>query len=204
MYIICLTGGAGAGKSYVSKILNDKFNIPVIDSDLVAKELMMPEKTVYDAVVKEFGDDIVGLNGLIDRQKLASIVFSDKNKLRKLNNITHPATIEEINRLIKEYEHLGQRFVFVESAIALESGYTNFCDEIWYVYSDEATRRRRLSDRGYTEEKINQVMLSQNSDDYFRNNCQMIIDNSDNVSPEILFDMVDKALQLFIDNHSLI
>ncbi len=179
MKVIGITGGAGTGKSYVCRCIQKHFGYPVIDSDSVARELMNPGKTAYVAVVDAFGKDILLPDAQIDRAKLAAIVFADEDKLAHLNSLTHPATIQEIKDRIESYRKMGIDLVFVESALADKANYRDFCDELWFVYASLRTRKKRLKkDRGYSEEKIRQVIANQSDDKAFMKYCNRTIVNS--------------------------
>lgn len=180
MLKVGITGEAGSGKSFVSSVLRECFNIPVIDSDSVTRGLMQPGNKVFDDVVSEFGTEFLDGDGFLDRQKLAALVFNDETMLRRLNSLTHPATIAEIFRLSRELEGSGHGLTVIESALALDAGYDGFCDEFWYVYAPETDRvNRLLKARGWSFEKISGVISSQRSEAYFRENCSEVINNPD-------------------------
>lgn len=190
MLKICITGEAGAGKSYVCGLLRDEFGFTVIDSDKITRGLMEPGESVYKRVVEAFGNEYIYENGTINRAKLANLVFNDEDKLELLNSISHPATIDRINELCEVCYANGERIVFIESAIALDSGYENFCDEFWYVHADYESRKTRLLDRGYSEEKIESIIDSQRDKEFFLENCDCVIDNSGCKSKEeIMFEL---------------
>lgn len=196
MLKVGLTGEAGSGKSYVCDILCRDFGIPVIDSDSVTKGLMMPGQAVYDSVVREFGREYLDEQGFIDRARLAALVFHDKEELLKLNSLTHPATIAEIDRRIRDFRQKGCRLVIVESAIALESGYENFCDEFWYVHAPEEDRKNRLlTARGYSEEKIDSILSAQKNEAFFRKYCTEVIENSQNASGEAVISQIEEIIR---------
>ena len=83
----------------------------------------------------------------------------------------------------------------IEAALLLEEHYDQICDEIWYVYTQESVRRQRLQEsRGYSDEKITQMMKTQLPDAYFREHCQFVVDNSsDNV--ENTYEQIDEGLR---------
>lgn len=88
-FLVCLTGGVASGKTYVS----DQFaseNVEVIDTDLLARQVVLPDSQGLQAIVEAFGPDVLQSDGTLDRPKLRGMVFSDKNKRLKLNQITHP------------------------------------------------------------------------------------------------------------------
>ena len=178
--IIGVTGGVGAGKSSVLKYIGDNYNCKVVFSDDVANEIKMKGYPAYDELVRVLGKEILGDDGEIDRKKMAAAIFNDAKKLEKVNKILHPAVNTFIINIIDE-EKLKNRldFVFVEAALLIENGYKDIVDELWYVYADEATRRKRLKDsRGYSDEKIDGILGQQLNDETYRLNSDFVIDNS--------------------------
>lgn len=177
--VVCITGGAGSGKSYVCDILKNDFNISVIDSDSVTKSLYEPGSEVYKRIIEYFGEKCIDEDGRIDRQYLSGVVFNNPDALKRLNEITHPATLRLIKKQTSGFKGRNDNIIVVESAIAHKSGYTSFCDEFWYVYAPEADRIHRLKNtRNYSDDKITAIFMSQDDDAFFRDNCNEIIINS--------------------------
>lgn len=184
MKVYGITGGAGTGKSEVIKMLQQNFGGCVIMSDEVARELMQKGNISYQLIVEYFGRDILMDDGEIDRKKLADHVFNNKEALEKLNSMTHPYVKDEIRKLIAEAEASGEcRFVALESAILLECGYEDICDEFWYVYTKPEIRRQRMKEtRNYSDEKVDSVMRNQQSDEVFFEQCSFVIKNNTTLS----------------------
>lgn len=184
MKVYGITGGAGTGKSEVIKMLQQNFGGCVIMSDEVARELMQKGNISYQLIVEYFGRDILRDDGEIDRKKLADHVFNNKEALEKLNSMTHPYVKEEIRKLIAEAEASGEcRFVALESAILLECGYEDICDEFWYVYTKPEIRRQRMKEtRNYSDEKVDSVMRNQQPDEVFFEQCSFVIKNNTTLS----------------------
>lgn len=184
MKVYGITGGAGTGKSEVIKMLQENFGGCVIMSDEVARELMQKGNISYQLIVEYFGRDILMDDGEIDRKKLADHVFNNKEALEKLNSMTHPYVKEEIRKLIAEAEASGEcRFVALESAILLECGYEDICDEFWYVYTKPEIRRQRMKEtRNYSDEKVDSVMRNQQPDEVFFEQCSFVIKNNTTLS----------------------
>ena len=178
--IIGITGGIGAGKSEVLKYVEDKFNSRVIYSDQVANDIKKKGYPAYDELVRLLGKGILGDDGEIDRKKMASAIFNNAEMLESVNNILHPAVNTFIMNIIDDERAKGQLdFVFVEAALLIENGYKNIVDELWYVYADEDTRRKRLKEsRGYCDEKITDIFKNQLDEKTFRENADFVIDNS--------------------------
>lgn len=184
MKVYGITGGAGTGKSEVIKMLQENFGGCVIMSDEVARELMQKGNISYQLIVEYFGRDILKDDGEIDRKKLADHVFNNKEALEKLNSMTHPYVKDEIRKLIAEAEASGEcRFVALESAILLECGYEDICDEFWYVYTKPEIRRQRMKEtRNYSDEKVDSVMRNQQPDEVFFEQCSFVIKNNTTLS----------------------
>ena len=116
----------------------------------------------------------------IDNRKMAQKIFSDPQLLQQINAIMHPAVKTEILKRIKTCAASGRYDLFIlEAALLIEEGYMEIVDRMWYIYADEPIRRQRLKDsRGYNDDKIDSLMKSQLTEDEFRKNCQIVIDNS--------------------------
>ncbi len=179
MVVYGVTGGAGTGKSEVMRLLKDMFGGYVILTDDVARELQEPGGVSYRKMVETFGTGILDADQRIDRKKVAEIVFNDKHALEKLNLMTHPYVRKEVERRIAEADAAGFPFAAVESAILLDAGYEDLCDEFWYIHSDPEVRRARMRlTRGYSDEKIDAVMRSQPDEKIFYERCSFVIDNN--------------------------
>lgn len=194
MKIIGVTGGVGAGKSTVLNYLEKRYGAKPILADLVGHEVMEPGHEAYEQVVKVFGQEIVSEDKTIDRKALGAIVFADEKKRMILNRIIHPAVRQEILRRLEEAELLHLSYVVVEAALFLEENYDAFCDETWYIYTNEKIRRQRLKEsRGYSDERIDQIFHSQKTHEEFQKRCLFMIDN--NGSEEETFRQIDRRMK---------
>jgi len=180
MKVIGLTGGIGSGKSLVADILRDKYKALILDTDSIAKRQMEPGGESYRLVLEHFGEEILAPDGTINRQKLADIIFKDKDKRLLINQLTHPVVLEAVKKEIEEARNSGKTdYLVVETALMIESGYDFICDEVWYVYAPEETRRSRLKQtRGYSDEKIDSIMANQCRDEDFRARFDKVIENT--------------------------
>lgn len=180
MYFIGITGGAGSGKSLVLEYLEKNHGAYVIRADDVARDLVKKGNVCYEPYVELFGREALGDDGELDRAYIASKVFADVNLRLKMNALIHPAVkkfiigdVEKI-RLSGDYE-----FYFLEAALLIEENYDKICDELWYIYADEAVRRDRLQvARGYSGERTDNLLKSQKSENEFKQVCSRVIDNS--------------------------
>lgn len=194
MKVIGITGGVGAGKSEILRYLREKHGAAVIEADKVGHLLMEPGSVCYDRIVEKFGSGILNADGTINRERLGRIVFSDASLLRELNKIIHPGVKAQIVSQIEKERASRRTNVFViEAALLLEDHYDAICDEIWYIDTDEKIRAMRLkASRGYSDEKIADIMANQKSSEEFRRACQAVIHNSKEL--EYTYEQIDRQL----------
>lgn len=180
MKTIGITGGVGAGKSAVLEYLADNYNCDIIMMDDVAKGLYTKGSKTYEMMIALIGEDIVDETGEIDKKKLADIIFSNANKRMAVNSIVHPAVKQEVITRITNNKIAGRLdYTFVESALLLTEHYDVFCDEVWYIDTSEDIRRRRLKEsRGYSDEKIDNILKSQQALENIKDKCSYFIDNN--------------------------
>lgn len=147
-----LTGGIACGKSLVSAELK-RLGAHIVDADLISRELMEKGTDVYDGVVREFGQSILRPDGSIDRKALGAIVFSDREKLLRLNALTHPAIIkaasEEVERIRKDSP---DTVIVVDAALLIEAGMHRAVDRVIVVYADEEKQMERMKKRDGLDE----------------------------------------------------
>lgn len=181
MRFIGITGGVGAGKSEILHYIEQEYPAKILLADELAHEQMKPGTACFAKIQSCFAkEDIFGEDGTIDAKKLASVLFSDKEKREALNAIVHPAVKREILRLAKEERKKGEVSYFIlEAALLIEEEYDKICDELWYIFSSKEVRRRRLGEnRNYSDEKINAIFDSQLSEEEYRKHCKIVIDNN--------------------------
>ncbi|WP_099467920.1 dephospho-CoA kinase [Konateibacter massiliensis] len=195
MKIIGITGGIGAGKTSVLNYIQKKYKARIVMADLVAHMLEEPGQKCYYSIVETFGSGILNSDMTINRQKLAQIVFDDEAKRLKLNAIVHPAVKEYIvNEIGEERKNNKIDYFIIEAALLLDDKYDLICDKVWYIYTEENLRRERLkASRGYSDEKITDIVKTQLTESAFREKCDMVIDN--NLSEEDTYAQIDAALR---------
>ncbi|MCI8505198.1 MAG: dephospho-CoA kinase [Lachnospiraceae bacterium] len=176
MRVIGVTGGVGAGKSMVLEFLKKEHKAKLFCADEIGRELMKPDGACFAPVVRAFGEAVVKADGELDRGEIAKIVFGDEEALGRLNGIIHPAVRREIETGLEELKE--EELAVIESAILLEAGYEDICEEIWYVYAKEETRINRLMEsRGYSRERCLEVMKSQMGEEELRRRATAVIEN---------------------------
>ncbi len=148
--ILGLTGNIACGKTTVGQMLLELGAAAYVDADAVVHGLYLPGKPLVARLVEAFGRGILDGDGGVDRKKLGEIVFGDREKLRKLESIVHPAVQEA---LIEQLRLMPIDGVGVLDAIKLvESGYAPLCHAVWLVECRPETQLRRLMrTRGLTE-----------------------------------------------------
>jgi dephospho-CoA kinase len=144
---IGLTGPIGCGKSTIAASLGG-YGLAVIDADDVAREVVEPGTEGFDAVVREFGGDLVQPDGRLDRAALGRVVFRDPEALRRLERIVHPAVRPKILERVLAADADGAPGAVIEAIKLVEGGLATFCDEVWLVTCDPVAQHARLEGRG--------------------------------------------------------
>ena len=194
MKVIGITGGVGCGKSMVMDFLAREYGAEILKADSVGHLLMEPGMPCYVQMREHFGDRILKPDGTIDRPAVAAIVFSDDRELAFQNALMHPAIRNYILQKIKEAERNGKSCFFVEAALFFEDHYDDFCDEVWYIYADAKVRRDRLArDRGYSAQKIQEIMQQQMTEEEFLCRTDFTVDNSH--SPEHTYEQIKERMR---------
>lgn len=165
---IGLTGGTGCGKTTVCSILQ-KYNAYIIDADKIAHSVIQKDKKAYFEIIDYFGNYILDDDEKINRGKLGEIVFSDKEKLSYLNQITHKYIVQEIIDKIDFIKNeKNYNYVVVDAPLLIETNLHKIVDTVWIVHCSLETRLKRLKKRDNLTEDIllkrinNQTPFSQN------------------------------------------
>ena len=141
--LVGLTGGIATGKSSVSDILRRLGGV-VIDADLLAREVVAPGQPALAAIVREFGPDVLNADGTLDRKRLAAVAFTDPERRRRLEAITHPAIRDAFQARLADLEAQGfTGLVFWDAAVLIESGGHTAMDRLVVVITDASTQRTR-------------------------------------------------------------
>lgn len=179
---IGLTGGIGSGKSTVANMLAET-GIRIVDADKIAREIMEPGSPVLDQVAEEFGADIIGSDGALDRAELARRAFVSKETTEKLNAITHPAIRAESNRQFAEAEANGEQAAVYDMPLLVELGLDKDMDLTVVVDVEAEERVRRLvSSRGLDEADARARIAQQIDDATRRAAADIVIDNNGDIS----------------------
>jgi dephospho-CoA kinase len=148
MIIVGLTGSVGSGKSTVSSFFKD-LGAYVINWDELARKVTRPHSRAWKEIVDYFGKGILNDDLTIDRQKLAHMVFTDKEKLAKLNQVVHPRVFREDERTTRKIESLDPDALIIKDIpLLFEVSHPIFVDKVIVVFTSEQTQLRRLGEKG--------------------------------------------------------
>lgn len=155
---VALTGGIGSGKSTVA-LKFQELGVPVIDSDVISRDIVKPDKPFLKKILNEFGNDLLSSDGSLDRKKLRTIIFNDDIARKKLDNILHPAIYQEIDDQIKE---LTYPYCLVVVPLLLETNAFDHFDRVLLVEVSEDIQIERAKKRDNTSaENIKKIIKSQ-------------------------------------------
>lgn len=181
-----LTGGIGSGKSTVASIFR-ALGVPVFSSDEIARDLQEHDAEVVRGIKKLFGETIYGAEGKLDRVKVAAAVFSDKEKLAKLNAIVHPAVGKAFEQFLRD--HAKSPYVIKEAAILFENDLDKQLDAMITVVAPEQIRLQRVMDRDrISEEAVRARMKNQLSDEEKIERSDFVVrnDGKEMVLPQVI------------------
>lgn len=184
MLKVGITGGIGSGKSTVAGVF-ETLGIPVYHADTAAKKLMQEDAALQAAIVEAFGEAVYE-NGVLQRAKLASMVFNNKEKLALLNSIVHPATIADAERWMQAQK---APYVLKEAALLFESGSAEGLDYVIGVWAPEALRIKRVMARDkVSRNEVLERMAHQIQENIKMRLCDFVIRNTEQelVVPQVL------------------
>ncbi len=147
---VAVTGSIGSGKSTFTNYLKEK-GYPVLYADDISKEILANDKDVRKEIIKEFGEESFA-GGVINKKYLAENVFSDPEKLQKINSILHPRVRKKISEIIQN-NYKDEHIIFIETALVYEANIEEMFDYIVLITADENIRlERSLKENKFTKE----------------------------------------------------
>ncbi len=171
---IGLTGGIGSGKTTVCKLFAD-YSIPIIDADIIARQLVEPGQPALAEIVRQFGAEVLN-NDSLDRKKLGEIIFADKEKKKQLESILHPAIYQRLRQLADSQQ---SPYCILAIPLLLETGMDNLVDRILVIDCPLELQYDRVRQRdGLSDEQIKRIIASQISRQERLAQADDIIDNS--------------------------
>lgn len=176
MQTIGLTGGIGAGKSTIARILQ-QMGYPVYIADREASRLMNTDAPVVRELKEKFGDGIYSLSGELDKKKLAGLIFNNPTALSEVNAIVHPRVMEDFRRWTQKQR---SSLVFFESAILFEAGLDFHFRYTVCVTAPRILRLHRVVRRDYTSaEKVEERMKNQMDEEQKCRKASFVLYNDD-------------------------
>ena len=161
MFIIGLTGGIGSGKSTIASWFRE-WHIPVIVGDKLAREAVNPGSPVLSILADAFGKEILSEEGTLKRRQLGQIVFQDKAKLSRLNQIMHPAIWHLVESRLKACKDAGEKLAVLDMPLLIEAGWQSRVDSVWVVYvSTEVQISRVMKRDGLKRSQVMAIMQNQ-------------------------------------------
>lgn len=171
-FVLGVTGGIASGKSTLCNKLA-KMGVYVIDADKVSASILKKGTWAYDEVIRAFPKCFIC--GELNRRALGSIVFSDEEALKKLNNIMHPVIVEQIKQDV--LSHSG--IICIDAALLYETGLDKLCNKTWCVTAPIKVRIDRIIERdGLSSKEAANRIKSQNEDEYRLSKCDYVFDSS--------------------------
>lgn len=193
MRVIGITGSSGSGKTTVCEIIKKLYNSEVLDADKVAKELSSDiNSNYYKEMVKLFGKECVLENKLLNRRKIAEIIYQDDIKRKSLNDLTFNYVVEKIKKDLSEIK--DKELVIIDAPLLYEAGVDKICDKVIAIIADKNNKVRRICLRdGIDEVFAKKRLLIQNEDDFYIKKADYIIYNNKDIKE--LEESIKKVLE---------
>ncbi|MDD2213664.1 MAG: dephospho-CoA kinase [Oscillospiraceae bacterium] len=223
MFVLGITGGIGCGKSTAASYLAD-MGLPLIDADLISRQVSAPGGPAVPAILKRFGLEIVQncpeafaaayqdpesswetgdswKTLILDREQLAVRVFNHKNELDDLSRIVHHFVIAEIKRQYQQYLHKKTKALVLDVPLPVKEGFLDLANYVLVIWADEAVRLERLAGRGMAASEARRRMAVQMTEEEYRALAQKVIYN--NGSREALLEQLASFATLVLGERGI-
>ena len=198
MIVLGLAGGSGSGKTTVSSLFS-KHGIMPVNTDEIYHDLTSSKTACLASIVEEFGPGVLNRGGTLDRKALGAIVFSDPEKLGRLNTISHYYVLCAVREIISDAEARGYFGVIVDAPLLFESGFDRECDAIVAVVASKEKRVERIIARdSISVADANRRIANQFSDEFLSSRADYIITN--NSTTKELTEQVERVVSLIKNN----
>lgn len=180
-FILGITGSIATGKSTVVNIFK-QYGFPVVDADIIAREVVEPNSAGLKKVVETFGSSVLCSDGSLNRKQLGQIIFSDTKKRQALNALLAPFLQEAIIEQIKRASAAAS-LVIADIPLLYEAGYDKYMDQVAVVYIPEDLQVQRLMKRDrITKKEAQKKVASQLSIEEKKKRADIIFDNQESLS----------------------
>ena len=172
---VALTGGIGSGKTTVASLFSS-LGVPIIDTDLIAKNIVAIDTEILEKIHKEFGSLVIDENGNLDRKKMRQLIFTDDEARLKLEKILHPAIYKEVN---KKVNSINYSYCLIVIPLLIETNATDKFDRILVVDATKDAQVQRATERDeVSSESIKKIINTQVNRNERLKYADDIIDNS--------------------------
>ena len=179
MFKVALTGGIAAGKTAVSDYFQT-LGVPVIDTDIISRQIVEPGQSAFKAIVEQFGSEMLSQDGRLNRKALRETVFNQPQKRRQLENITHPAIHQAVMTQLKS---LQANYVILVIPLLVESGNKYQQDRVLLVDIPESLQIQRVMQRDQiSEQQAKQILQAQSTRQQRLDIADDVIVNSGDIS----------------------
>ncbi|ARK20574.1 dephospho-CoA kinase [Sporosarcina sp. P26b] len=179
--IIGLTGSIASGKSTVANMLREK-GYPIVDADVIAREVVEPGSPLLDKIQQTFGADVLREDGTLNREQLGAIVFGDETKRQQLNELMHPAIRSQMVKQKEDYVNQGYQTVIMDIPLLFESKLHDYVERIIVVSVTKEIQKQRLIARNeLTEAEADARIASQLDMSIKEQGADAVIHNNDTV-----------------------
>lgn len=178
MRVIGITGSSGSGKTTVCKIIKKLYNSEILDVDKVAKELSNDVNSdYYREMVKLFGKECLLEDNMLNRKKIAEIIYQDEAKRESLNNLTFNYVVKKMKKDLSEIK--DKDLVIIDAPLLYEAGVDKLCDKVIAIIAEKSNKVKRICLRdGIDELFAKKRLLIQNEDDFYINKADYVIYNN--------------------------
>lgn len=193
MLVIGLTGGIGSGKSAVARLFAER-GVPIIDADVIARDLSNPDKPAFARIVKHFGNEIVLPDGSLNRARLRQLIFSHPEDRLWLERLLHPQIREQMEEQVAS---LKAPYCIAVVPLLLEVEFYSFINRILVVDTPEEEQIRRVMQRDKIERTaVEAILHSQASREARRQRAHEVISNEGRI--EDLIPQVEKLHEMYM------
>ena len=192
MFVLGVTGGIGSGKSTVSGYFRDR-GVQVLDADEISRQVTDVGGVALPEIAELLGSRAITSKGALNRSYVASLVFSEKNKLDKLSAIIHRYVLSTIGEEIAKAAEKKVKLIVLDVPIPVRHGFVDVCNQIWVVSASDPVRLERLEGRGMDRDDAKKRMAMQMTREEYEELGDVILVNDGTL--EELYAQIDKAVK---------